>query len=233
MGGEFAEKVIGADVTGVVLQCGAISEAGEVIANGSADSFFLNSQDGAFGDEVGVGVIEFEESLEDLAGALVDFANARVVVKIFGKEGAEVLDFDAHGQGKGEQAATGGLGIGGAGGGEFAQIGSGGAGGVLHEVIGEAAGYEAASTLGIKAGIIFANRGFGFFPQFDPEKGGGFNEAAFDGVFQIVATVGDFVGEVDGLGFEGGLGLGARQGIEALADFVSEVEAIEFWVFYF
>ena len=64
-------------------------------------------------------------------------------------------------------------------------------------------------------------------------RGGGFDEAAFDGVFQIVATVGDFVGEVDGLGFEGGLGLGARQGIEALADFVSEVEAIEFWVFYF
>lgn len=164
MGGEFAEKVIGADVTGVVLQCGAISEAGEVIANGSADSFFLNSHNSAFGDEVGVGMIKFEESLEDLAGALVDFANARVVVEVFGKKGAEVLDFDAHGQGKGEQAATGGLGIGGAGGGEFAQIGSGGAGGVLHEVIGEAAGDEAASTLGIEAGIIFANRGFGFFP---------------------------------------------------------------------
>jgi len=147
-----------------VLQCGTIGEAGEVIANGSADPFFFNSEDGAFGDEVGMGMIEFEESLEYLAGALVDLANAWVVVKIFRKEGAEVLDFDAHGQGEGEEATAGGLGISGAGGGEFAQIGGGGAGGVLHEVIGEAAGHEAAGTLGIKAGIIFANRGFGFFP---------------------------------------------------------------------
>ena len=62
---QFPKKTVSADVTGVVLQCGAISQAGEVIAHGSADSFFLNSHDGAFGDEVGVGMIEFEESLED------------------------------------------------------------------------------------------------------------------------------------------------------------------------
>ena len=41
----------------------------------------------------------------------------------------------------------------------------------------------------------------------------------------------DFVGEIDGLGFERGLGFGARQGAEALADFVGEVEAVEFRVF--
>jgi hypothetical protein len=43
--------------------------------------------------------------------------------------------------------------------------------------------------------------------------------------------VGDFVGEIHGLGFERWLGFSARKGVEALADFVGEVEAIEFGVF--
>ncbi len=98
-------------------------------------------------------------------------------------------------------------------------------------MIGETAGDKAASTFGVKAGVIFADSGLGFFPQFDTEKGGGFDQATFEGVFEIVATVSDFVGEIDGLGFERGLGFGARQGAEALADFVGEVEAVEFRVF--
>jgi len=98
-------------------------------------------------------------------------------------------------------------------------------------VIGEAAGDKTASAFGIKAGVIFADSGLGFFPQFDTEKGGGFDQATFEGVFEVVATVGDFVGEIDGLGFERGLGFGARQRVEALADFVGEVEAIKFGVF--
>lgn len=98
-------------------------------------------------------------------------------------------------------------------------------------MIGEAAGDKTASAFGIKAGVIFTNRGLGFFPQFDTEKGGGFDQATFECVFEVVATVGDFVGEIDGLRFERGLGFGARQGVEALADFVGEVEAVEFRVF--
>ena len=98
-------------------------------------------------------------------------------------------------------------------------------------MIGETAGNKAASAFSVKAGVIFADRGLGFFPKFDTEKGGGFDQATFEGVFEIVATVSDFVGEIDGLGFERGLGFGARQGVEALADFVGEVEAIEFRVF--
>jgi len=98
-------------------------------------------------------------------------------------------------------------------------------------VIGEAAGDKTASAFGIKAGVIFADSGLGFFPQFDTEKGGGFDQATFEGVFEVMATVGDFVGEIDGLGFERGLGFGARQGVKTLADFVGEVEAIEFRVF--
>ena len=98
-------------------------------------------------------------------------------------------------------------------------------------MIGETAGNKTPSAFGIKAGVIFADSGLGFFPQFDTEKGGGFDQATFEGVFEIVATVSDFVGEIDGLGFERGLGFGARQGVEALADFVGEVEAVEFRVF--
>jgi hypothetical protein len=77
-------------------------------------------------------------------------------------------------------------------------------------VIGETAGNKAASAFGIEASVIFADSGLGFFPQFDTEKGGGFDQATFEGVFEVVAAVSDFVGEIDGLGFERGLGFGAR-----------------------
>ena len=130
--GELAEKVISADVAGVVLEGSTVGQAGEEITNGAADSLFFNSKDGAFGDEVRVGVIKFEESLQDLAGPLVDLTNPWMVIKIFGKEGAKILNFNAHGESEGQETMASGLGIGGAGGGEFGQVGGGGAGGVLH-----------------------------------------------------------------------------------------------------
>ena len=129
---ELSEKVISADVAGVVLEGGAIGQTGKEITNGAADSLFFNSEDGAFGDEVRVGVIKFEEALQDLAGSLVDLANTWMVVKIFGKEGAKVLDFNAHGESEGQETVASGLGIGGARGSKFGQVGGGGAGGVLH-----------------------------------------------------------------------------------------------------
>ena len=130
--GELAEKIISADVAGVVLEGGTIGQAGEVITNGATNSLFFNSENGAFGDEVGVGVIKFEKALEDLAGPLIDLTNTWMVVKIFGKEGTKILDFYTHGEGEGEEATASGLGISGTGGGEFGQVGGGGAGGVLH-----------------------------------------------------------------------------------------------------
>jgi hypothetical protein len=60
LNGELAEKVISADVAGVVLEGSTVGQAGQEIANGAADSLFFNSKDGAFGDEVRVGVIKFE-----------------------------------------------------------------------------------------------------------------------------------------------------------------------------
>ncbi len=130
--GELAEKVIRADVAGVVLEGGTIGQAGEEITNGAADSLFFNTEDGPFGDEVRVGVIKFEEALQDLAGSLVDFANTWVVVKIFGKEGAKILDFNAHRESESQETMASSLGIGGARGSKFGQVGGGGAGGVLH-----------------------------------------------------------------------------------------------------
>ena len=79
-----------------------------------------------------MGVIKFEEALQDLAGSLVDLANTWMVVKIFGKEGAKVLYFNPHGESKGQETMASGLGIGGARGGKFSKVGTGGAGGVLH-----------------------------------------------------------------------------------------------------
>ena len=79
-----------------------------------------------------MGVIKFEEALQDLAGSLIDFANTWMVIKILRKEGAKILDFNAHRESEGQETMASGLGIGGAGGGEFGQVGGGGAGGVLH-----------------------------------------------------------------------------------------------------
>jgi len=130
--GKLAEKIISADVAGVVLEGGTIGQAGEEITNGATDSLFFNSEDGAFGDEVRVGVIKFEEALEDLAGSLVDLTNTWMVVKIFGKEGTKILDFYTHGESEGQETMASGLSIGGTGGGEFGKVGGGGAGGVFH-----------------------------------------------------------------------------------------------------
>jgi len=45
--------------------------------------------------------------------------------------------------------------------------------------------------------------------------------------------VSDLIGEVDHLGFEGGVKVGAWVGIDTQANFVGEVESVEFWVFDF
>ena len=81
----------------------------------------------------------------------------------------------------------------------------GGAGGVFDEKIGETAGDVAAGAFGIEAGVIFADGGFGFFPKFYGEEGGGIDQTALEGVLQVVAGVRDLIGEVDHLRFEGGV----------------------------
>jgi hypothetical protein len=48
-----------------------------------------------------------------------------------------------------------------------------------------------------------------------------------------VTGVSDLIGEVDDLRFEGGVKTGAWVGIDAKANFVREVESVEFGVFYF
>ena len=64
-------------------------------------------------------MIKFEKALQDLAGALIDLANARILVEVFVEKIAEVLDFDPHRQGEGDEATGKGLGIGGGGGFRF------------------------------------------------------------------------------------------------------------------
>jgi hypothetical protein len=85
-------------------------------------------------------MIKFEETLKNLAGALVDLANARILIEVFIEKIAEVLDFDPHGHGEGDEATGKGLGIGGGGGLGFGKEGIGGAGSVFDEKIGEATG---------------------------------------------------------------------------------------------
>jgi hypothetical protein len=48
-----------------------------------------------------------------------------------------------------------------------------------------------------------------------------------------VAGVGNLICEVDDLGLKGGVKAGTWKGVNALANFVGEVESVEFWVFDF
>jgi hypothetical protein len=48
-----------------------------------------------------------------------------------------------------------------------------------------------------------------------------------------VAGVGNLIREVDDLGLKGGVKAGTGKGVDALANFVGEVESVEFWVFDF
>jgi hypothetical protein len=48
-----------------------------------------------------------------------------------------------------------------------------------------------------------------------------------------VAGVRNLIREVDDLSLEGRVKAGSRKGVDALANFVGEVESVEFWVFDF
>jgi hypothetical protein len=76
-------------------------------------------------------MIKFEETLKDLAGALVDLANSRMMVKIFVQEIPQVLNFHPHRESKGDQTEGVGLGVCCGSGFRFGEVSVRGAGGVL------------------------------------------------------------------------------------------------------
>jgi len=137
---EFAEKSVCADVASVVLEGGAIGQAREKIADSPTHPLLFDAQGCPIRDEMRMKMIKFEETLKNLAGALVDLANARILIEVFIEKIAEVLDFDPHGHGEGDEATGKGLGIGGGGGFGFGKEGIGGAGSIFDEKIGEATG---------------------------------------------------------------------------------------------
>ncbi len=202
MGGEFPEETVGADVAGVVLEGGAIGQAGQKITDRPAHPLLFDAQGSPIRDQMRMKMIKFEETLEDLAGALVDVPDSGVVVQVLMEKRAQILDFDAHRKGEGDEAAGEGLRIGGGGGLGLRQQGVGGAGGILHQEVGQAACDVSAGAFRIKPGVVFTDGGFGFFPELDMEQGGGIDQTAFEGILQVVAGVGDFVREIDDLGFE-------------------------------
>ena len=111
------------------------------------------------------------------------------------------MDFDPHGQGKGDETTGGCPCIGRCGGGGFGETVGGSPGGIFHQVIGQATGDVAARTLGVEARVILSDNGLGLLPKLDPQKSGWGDEAAFKGVFKIMTGVGDLIRQVDNLGF--------------------------------
>ena len=83
MRGEFAEETVRPHVTCVMLHRRAVGEAGEKITYCPAHPFLFNPEGGPIGNEVGMKVIKFKKSLENVAGALIDLAHARMVIKVF------------------------------------------------------------------------------------------------------------------------------------------------------
>ena len=104
---------------------------------------------------------------------------------------------------------------------------------------------EVAAGFGRGVGEGVADLGIGLVPDFEVLGELSFGEeAGLDAVVEVVAVVGDFVGEVGDLGFEAGVGevelavwsWGVAGGVmfgEAFADFPGEVEAGEVGVFVF
>ena len=143
---EFAEESVCADVAGVVLEGSAISQAREKITDSPTHPLLFDAQGSPIRDEMRMKMIKFEETLKNLAGALVDLANARILIEVFVEKITEVLDFDPHGHCEGDEATGKGLGIGGGGRLGFGKEGIGGAGSVFDEKIGEATGDVAAGA---------------------------------------------------------------------------------------
>jgi hypothetical protein len=80
---EFAEETICTDVAGVVLEGGAIGKARKKITDCPTHPLLFDAKGSPIRDEMRMKMVKFEETLKDLAGALVDLANPRMVVKIF------------------------------------------------------------------------------------------------------------------------------------------------------
>jgi len=80
---EFAEEAICADMAGVVLEGGAIGQAREKIADSPTHPLLFDAKGSPIRDEMRMKMVKFEETLKHLAGALVDIANPRMMVKIF------------------------------------------------------------------------------------------------------------------------------------------------------
>jgi len=102
-------------------------------------------------------MIKFEETLKDLAGALVDLANSRMMIKVFVQEIAQILNFHTHREGKGDEAEGVGLGVCRRSGFRFREVSVRGSGGVLDQQVSQASGNVSACTFWIEASVIFAD----------------------------------------------------------------------------
>jgi hypothetical protein len=76
-------------------------------------------------------MVKFEETLKHLAGALVDLANPRMMIKVFVQEIPKVLNLHPHRESKGDEAEGVGLGVCCGSGFRFREVSVRGAGGVL------------------------------------------------------------------------------------------------------
>lgn len=223
----------------------AIGHAGDVITNGAVPADSLGAFTGLFADFVRVFQKVMEQILEQLDGPEVGFVNFGIVIEVVVEviaqfeielaAGGAVLD-----DGKGVEAdLVGGLEL------VLAEVFFGGMDDILDLAVDDAANDEIpAAFIGQIAVLMFDPEG-GLVPDL---AGGGevlfVDQAGAEAVVEIVAVVGDFVGEIGDLGFEGG-GFGVEPfpftGVivtgemfdETFAAFPSEIEAGEGGVFLF
>jgi hypothetical protein len=106
---------------------------------------------------MGMKMIKFEETLKDLAGALVDLANSRMMIKVFIQEIAQILNFHTHRKGKGNETEGVGLGVCRGSGFRFREVSVRGAGGVLDQQVSQASSHIPACAFWIQASVIFAD----------------------------------------------------------------------------
>ncbi len=222
---------------------GVFGHSGDVVADGALESLGGDLGLGLEGEVFGGFLVEMEEFFEGLNGlgrGLVDFW---VVVEVFEEVVFELefggLEFGGVvGEWLGQAAdVVGGLGLG------LGEVGLGCGDDVFGLAVDDGADDEVASRFGLGVGEGVADLGVGLGPDLKVLGELGFGEeAGLDAVVEVMAVVGDFVGEVGDLGFEAGVGEvelavgggGVAGGVvfgEAFADFPGEVESGELGVF--
>jgi hypothetical protein len=224
----------------------AVGHAGDVIADGAVQAGFAGAASGLLADEAGYFEVMEEKLFHHEDGALIRLMDDGVVIEVFVKVFAEFLVQLAAGGAVVEERFGEAPGVVGGVDGAGAQACFAGADDVADFAVDDAADGEVPAAFVVEWAVLGFDLARCVAPDADLFIELGFGEeAGIETVIEVVAVVGDFIGEVGDLSFEGRgeevVGGWGGEGMivaclvfgEAFADFPGEVKAGERGIFLF